>query len=73
MLNAEKNTFDKLLQILKKHLATKKVTSTALFGSVSKGKERDDSDIDLLIISDDFDNANLVISTAADEVFQSGL
>ena len=70
MLNAEKNTFDKLFQILKKHLTTKKVTSTALFGSVSKGEEKNGSDIDLLIISDDFDNANLVISAAADEVLE---
>lgn len=70
MFNVEKNTLDKLLQILKKHFATKKITSVALFGSVSKGEENDDSDIDLIVISDDFNNANLVISTAADKVLE---
>jgi len=70
IFDAEKKTFKELLRILKNSLATKKITSAALFGSVSKGEEKENSDIDLLIISDNFDHANFVASLAADEVLE---
>ncbi|MBI5377653.1 MAG: nucleotidyltransferase domain-containing protein [Thaumarchaeota archaeon] len=70
ILDAEKNTISELVQILKKHLDNKKIISAVLFGSVSKGEEKIDSDTDLLIISDDFDNAILSASKAGEEVFE---
>lgn len=77
IFDSEKRTLEELLQILKKHLDKKKVViSAALFGSVVKGEEKKDSDIDLLIISNDFEAASEVVSTAVAEVveiFQSEL
>lgn len=77
IFDSEKRTLEELLQILKKHLDKKKVViSAALFGSVVKGEEKKDSDIDLLIISNDFEAASEVVSTAVVEViemFQSEL
>lgn len=71
ILDAEKKTFEELLRILKKRLNTKKIISAALFGSISKGKEEKESDIDLLLVSNDFDYANSVASDAAEEVLET--
>ena len=65
---AEKNTIEELLRILKKHFSSKKIISIAIFGSVAKGEEKEDSDIDLLIISDDFDYASTIVSNVEEEV-----
>lgn len=64
---AESKTLDELIFVLKKHLTTKKILAAAIFGSVAKGEEKEDSDMDLLVVSDDFDHATLAISTAAEE------
>ncbi len=69
MVQAEKNTLGKLLAILKKYLDTKKITSAVIFGSVVKGQEKLDSDIDLLVISNDHDHAVAQISEASEQVF----
>jgi len=69
IIDAEKNTLAELIQILKKHLDTKKIISAAIFGSVVKGDEKIDSDIDLLVISDDYDHVISQISTASEQVF----
>jgi len=69
IVDAEKNTIDELLQILRKHLDTKKIISAAIFGSVAKGEEKIDSDIDLLIVSNDQDHAISVVSAASEQVF----
>lgn len=69
MVQAEKNTLGELLAILKKHLDIKKITSAAIFGSVVKGQEKLDSDIDLLVISNDHDHAIAQISNASEQVF----
>lgn len=44
------------------------IISAALFGSVTMKKEREDSDIDLLIISNDFDAASALASKAKEDV-----
>ncbi|TLX93183.1 MAG: nucleotidyltransferase domain-containing protein [Thaumarchaeota archaeon] len=49
-------------------MTTKKILSAAIFGSVAKGEEREDSDIDLLVISDDFDHATGAVANAREEV-----
>ena len=48
----EKNTLNKLIETIKSCFKGKKVASLALFGSVVKGEEEFNSDIDLLIITD---------------------
>lgn len=77
IFKAEENTLEELLKVLKKNLDKKKVIiSAALFGSVVKGEEKQDSDIDVLIISNDFDEANEIVSGAVVEVtemFQTNL
>ena len=68
ILDAEKNTMPELVRILKKHLNKKKIISAVLFGSVVRGEEKPDSDIDLLVISNDRDVAISAVSDAALEV-----
>jgi len=69
MIDAEKNTFDELLVLLKKYLDTKKIISAVIFGSVVKRQEKIDSDIDLLVISNDHDHAIGQISKASEQIF----
>lgn len=64
---AESKTLDDLILVLKKHLTTKKIFAAIVFGSVAKREEKEDSDMDLLVISDDFDHATVAISNASDE------
>lgn len=71
IIDAEKNTLDELVQLLKMHLDTKKITSAAIFGSVVKGQEKIDSDIDLLVISNDHDQAVTQVSRASEQVFST--
>ena len=69
IIKHEKNTFSELLDLLKKYLDTKKILSAAIFGSAAKGQEKIDSDIDLLVISNDHDHAITQISQASEQVF----
>lgn len=74
VLKAEEQTLDEVISILKNHLNTNKIISAVIFGSVAKREERDDSDIDVLIISDDVDHAISAITNASREIsskFQS--
>lgn len=68
MIRAEEQTLTELITTLGKHLKDKSVISAALFGSVSRGETRADSDIDLLVITDDFEAASVVVSRASEEV-----
>ncbi|WP_166286905.1 nucleotidyltransferase domain-containing protein [Candidatus Nitrosotalea sp. FS] len=68
ILQAEEKTLNKVISILKGHLNTKKIISSVIFGSVSKGTEKEDSDIDVLVISDDFDYAIEVIANASEDI-----
>ncbi|MGI0088407.1 MAG: nucleotidyltransferase domain-containing protein [Nitrosotalea sp.] len=68
ILRAEGKTLARIISILKDHLNTKKITSSVIFGSVSKGEEKEDSDIDVLVISDDFDHATEAIANASEDV-----
>lgn len=69
IIEAEKNTLSELIQLLKKHLDTKKVISAAIFGSVVKSQEKPDSDVDLLVITNDHDYAIGLISGASEHAF----
>ncbi len=69
VFKTEEDALEELLKVLKKNLDRKKViVSAALFGSVAKGKEKPDSDVDILVISNDFDAASQIISNALVEV-----
>lgn len=68
ILRAEEETLRELVSILKKHFR-KRIVSVAIFGSVSRGEEKEDSDIDLLVISDHYDFAIALVAEAQEEVF----
>jgi len=67
-INAEKNTMNELIQVLRKYLDTKKIITAAIFGSVASVEEKIDSDIDLFIISNDHDHAITLVSEASKQV-----
>lgn len=69
IIEVEKNTLDELVQVLRRHLDTKKTISAAVFGSAVKGEEKIDSDIDLLVISNDHNYTITLVSNAIQEVF----
>ena len=64
----EQGMMEEFLDTLKKCMSDKSVESVALFGSVAAGKERVDSDIDIFVISDDFDAAIDLVIRAQDKV-----
>lgn len=68
ILMAEEKTVSEIISILAEHLTRKKIVSAVIYGSVVKGDEKDDSDIDLLVISDDFDFATETIADANEEI-----
>ncbi|MGI0009223.1 MAG: nucleotidyltransferase domain-containing protein [Nitrosopumilaceae archaeon] len=71
IIEYEKNTFAELLVLLKKYLDTPKIVSAVIFGSVVKGQEKIDSDMDLLVISNDHDHAIAQTSKASEQVFST--
>ena len=76
IFSAESRTRQALVTLLKDSLSTKKIRSAAIFGSVAAEKERDDSDIDLIVISNDKDFAYSVIGgaiTRVSEIFHGKL
>jgi len=59
-------------ELIKLHINPQKII---VFGSYANGKPREDSDIDLLVISEDFNNLNLrerleILGLAAGRVFE---
>ena len=67
-INAEKNTMNELIQVLRKYFDTKKIITAVIFGSVASAEEKIDSDIDLFIISNDHDHAITLVSEASKQV-----
>lgn len=47
------DTVNKFIEEIKKHY---NITTIILFGSYAKGTENEDSDIDIAVVSDDFDD-----------------
>ncbi|MHB8545715.1 MAG: nucleotidyltransferase family protein [Nitrosotalea sp.] len=62
IFKVEQNTLQEVISILKKNLVSKKIISAVIFGSVARSEEKEDSDIDLLIISNDYDTAIEIVS-----------
>ena len=69
MFMAEKQTFNQMIRFLKNHISTKKIIGAAVFGSASRGQEKEDSDIDVVVISNDFNGAITAVSDAGEEIF----
>ena len=67
-LEAEERFLEELSTVLRKKLVDKSIISAVLFGSVVRGEARENSDIDLLVVSDDHEAAAGVVSSAGLEV-----
>ena len=67
-IKAEEGTLNELISMLKRNLDDKSIISAVLFGSVAMKTEREGSDIDLLVISNDFDAAGGFTSKAREEI-----
>lgn len=68
IFKVERNSLQEVISILKKYLTNKKIVSAVIFGSVARGEEKEDSDIDLLIISNNYDRAIEVVSKTIEEI-----
>jgi predicted nucleotidyltransferase len=68
IIKAEQDTLNELIAILHRYFNSEKIISAVLFGSVAQNREREDSDIDILIISNNFEAATAIISKAQDAV-----
>jgi len=67
-IKAEEGTLNELISMLKRNLDDKSIISAVLFGSVAMKAEREGSDIDLLVISNDFEAASGFTSKAREEI-----
>ena len=58
-VRAEESTYDAMLGVLRRGLAKKpcSITSAAVFGSTVRGEDHDRSDVDLLVVSDRYEDA----------------
>jgi predicted nucleotidyltransferase len=72
VIRAESETISELVKLLKGCFVQMEeeagIQSVYLFGSVVKGEERKDSDVDLLVISGDFEKASGVVSRTQEKV-----
>jgi len=68
---AEEKTLGVLISVLKKNLDNKKIISACIFGSVAMKTEEEDSDVDLLVIANDFEVASATLARTRDEVSQT--
>lgn len=64
---AEENTLGALVSTIRPFFNDKRISAVAIFGSVAKGLEKENSDIDLLVITEDEEFANTCISRANSE------
>ena len=70
IVDAEKNTVPEMVKTLRKYFDDKKIISAAIFGSVVSGEEKIDSDIDLFVVSNDYDAAISAVAKSGGEVFE---
>lgn len=64
IIEAERRTLSILGSLLHSNFDSKTLLSVTIFGSVAAQTEKDDSDIDLLVVSDDFDAATTFVASA---------
>ena len=75
-IRAEESSYDAMLAVLRRGLARKpcSITSAAVFGSTVRGEDHDRSDVDLLVVSDRYEDAiEATIWPAADVYDMFGL
>ena len=68
-VRAEESSYDAMLAVLRRGLARRpcSITSAAVFGSTVRGEDHDRSDVDLLVVSDRYEDAvEATIRPAAD-------
>jgi predicted nucleotidyltransferase len=68
---AENGTVEFLVKLLRRQLKNKAILSAYVFGSVAKGEDREDSDIDLLVISNNFEKASAIVSKVQSDVTET--
>ena len=68
IVHAERETLNELIKLLKTCFEHNRIHSAYLFGSVARHEEKKDSDIDLLVISNDYDQAISAVSRASEKV-----
>jgi predicted nucleotidyltransferase len=68
VFRVEKESLGAVISIFKKHLSSRQIISAVVFGSVARGEETEDSDIDLLVISNDFEKAIGIVAKAVEEI-----
>lgn len=68
IIKAEEGAIDELVSILKRNLGDKRIISAVVFGSIAVKREREDSDVDLLVISNDFEAASILTSKAREDI-----
>ncbi len=67
-IKAEAQTLDEIILMLKKYFDTKGIAAAAIFGSAAKEMEKEDSDVDLLVITDDAEKANAIVADAQEQI-----
>ncbi len=69
VIDAERETIGELIKLLRRSFSSQKsVISVYLFGSVARREEKKDSDIDILVVSNDFEKASAAVARAQEEV-----
>ncbi len=70
-VRAEESTYEAMLGVLRRGLARKpcSITSAAVFGSTVRGEDHDRSDVDLLIVSDSYENAIEATIRPANDIY----
>ncbi|MGH9876643.1 MAG: nucleotidyltransferase domain-containing protein [Nitrososphaerales archaeon] len=65
LFRAEHETVNHLISTIRPLFHNRKITSAAIFGSVARGEEKQTSDIDLLVVTEDKDIANECVARAS--------
>ena len=70
-IKAEESSYDAMLGVLRRGLARKpcSITSAAVFGSTVRGEDHDRSDVDLLVVSDSYEDAVEATLHPTDDIY----
>lgn len=66
---AEHDLSSNIIMTLRNGLKFNEITSAVVFGSMARGEEKIQSDLDLLVISDNYDVAIEIVSAVAEDIF----
>ena len=70
-IRAEESAYDAMLGVLRRDLAKNpySITSAAVFGSTVRGEDHDRSDVDLLVVSDSYEDAVEATLQPTDDIY----